>query len=92
MAALQNIFVVAIVVASALYSAWRLTSARFHLRVIDVLGHSLGDRSARPDGWVARLRNRELSKLAGSCGACSSQVKVKVHGPDPSLTSGAPRR
>ncbi len=84
MAALQSIIVAAIVIASVLYSTWRLTSVRFHLRVIDVL-------SARPDGWVARLRNRELSKLGGSCGACSSQTKVKVHGAEPSRTPGVPR-
>ncbi len=91
MAALQNIIVAAIVLASMLYSAWRLTSVRFHLRVIDALGHSFGDRSAHPDGWLARLRNRELSKLGGSCGACSSQTKVKVHGAEPSRTPGVPR-
>ena len=91
MAALQNIVVAALVLASVLYSAWRLTSARFHLRVIDVLGHSFGDPGARPEGWVARLRNRELSKLGGSCGACSSQTKVKVHGAEPNRTPGVPR-
>lgn len=85
MAALQNIIVAAIVLVSVLYSAWRLTSVRFHLRMLDVFGeHS--------DGWVARLRNRELAKLGGSCGACSGQVKLKVHGPDPNRTPGAPRR
>jgi hypothetical protein len=91
MAALQGVIVALIVIVCATYSAWRLTSARFHLRVIDLLG-VFGDGGARPNGWVGRLRNRELSKLGGSCGACSANVKVKVHGPDPTRTPGAPRR
>jgi hypothetical protein len=91
MAALQSILVALIVMVCATYSAWRLTSARFHLRVIELLG-AVGGGDARADGWIGRLRSRELSKLGGSCGACSSNVKVKVHGPDPTGTPGAPRR
>jgi hypothetical protein len=91
MAALQSILVVVIVGACVIYSAWRLTSVRVHLRVIYVLGaFSAGE--TRPDGWLGRLRNRELSKLGGSCGACSSNVRVKVHGRDRTGTPGAPRR
>jgi hypothetical protein len=91
MAALQSILVALMVIACAIYSAWRLTSARFHLRVIEVLG-AFGGGAVRPDGWIGRLRSRELSKLGASCGACSSSVKVKVHGPGPTGTPGAPRR
>jgi hypothetical protein len=91
MAALQSIIVALIVLVCAIYSAWRLTSARSHLRVIELLGAFSGG-DARADGWIGRLRNRELSKLGGSCGACSSNVKVKVHGPDRTGTPGAPRR
>jgi hypothetical protein len=91
MAALQGILVALIVGVCAIYSAWRLTSARFHLRVIELLG-AFGSGDARADGWIGRLRSRELSKLGGSCGACSSNVKVKVHGPGPTGTPGAPRR
>lgn len=91
MASLQSILVAVIVGACVIYSAWRLTSVRVHLRVIDVLG-AFGAGEARPDGWLSRLRNRELSKLGGSCGACSSNVKVKVHGQDRTGTPGEPRR
>jgi hypothetical protein len=91
MAAVQGIIVALIVLGCVIYSAWRLTSVRFHLRVIELLG-TFGGGDARADGWIGRLRNRELSKLGGSCGACSSSVKVKVHGPGPTGTPGAPRR
>jgi hypothetical protein len=84
MEATENAAVALIVVVCVVYSAWRLTSARFHLRLIDLLG--------KHDGWLARLRNRELSKLGGSCGSCASNVKLKVHGPGPSRTPDAPRR
>ena len=94
MAALQGIIVALIVSVCAIYSAWRLTSARFHLRVIEMLG-AFGGGAVRPDGWIGRLRSRELSKLGGSCGACSSNAKLKAHGahgPDRTGTPGAPRR
>ena len=77
MAALESLLVASIVVICAAYSAWRLTSARFHLRVTDLLGKVFG---STPGGWVARFHNRELSKLGGSCGTCSSNAKLKVHG------------
>jgi hypothetical protein len=58
-----------IVLASALYSAWRLTSARFHLRVIDSLGGVLG----HPE-WLGTLRQNTLNKLSGGCGSCATNV------------------
>jgi hypothetical protein len=76
MAAVEILIVTSIVVVCALYSGWRLTPARFHLRVLDLLGKAFG---SEPGAWVTRMRNRELSKLGGSCGACSSNVKLKVH-------------
>ncbi len=78
MEALETGIVALIVAASILYSAWRLTSAQLHLRALDLLGHVMGNA---PGGWVARLRSRVLSKMAGGCGTCASNVKVKVHGP-----------
>jgi hypothetical protein len=75
MEAIETTIVALIVVASVIYSAWRLTSVRFHVRVIDAVGRM---SSA---GWIARLRNRELTKLGGACGSCSANVKVKMHGP-----------
>ena len=58
-----------IVVASAVYSLWRLTSARFHLRAIDSLGAVLGNPA-----WLANLRQNTLNKLTGGCDSCGSNV------------------
>jgi hypothetical protein len=74
MQALESVLVASIVFVSVIYSLWRLTSARFHLRVIEILHRAGGSRP-----WVARLRDRELSKLGGSCGACTANVKLKTH-------------
>jgi len=62
-----------IVLASAVYSVWRLTSARFHLRVIDSMGAALGN-----PGWLANLRQNTLRKLSGGCDSCASNVTRKV--------------
>jgi hypothetical protein len=93
MEAIEAAIVGLIVVVSVAYSVWRLTSARFHLRVIDVLGR------ISSAGWVARLRNRELAKLGSACGSCAANVKLKVHGPvthsvpaDRNQTPAAPHR
>ena len=75
MDAFETVVAGLIVIVSVIYSAWRLTSARFHLRVIDALG---GISSA---SWVARLRNRQLAKLGSACGSCAANTKLKVHGP-----------
>ncbi len=74
MEAFETVLVASIVLVSVIYSVWRLTSARFHLRVIEILG-----RAGGPGPWLARLRDREWSKLGGSCGACASNVKLKTH-------------
>ena len=75
MDAFETVVVGLIVIISVIYSAWRLTSARFHLRVIDALGR------ISSASWVARLRNRELAKLGSACGSCAANAKLKVHGP-----------
>jgi hypothetical protein len=73
MEALESVLVASVVLVSVIYSVWRLTSARFHLRMIQMLGKAGGSRP-----WVARWRDRELSKLGGSCGTCAANVKLKV--------------
>jgi hypothetical protein len=94
MEAIETAIVAAIVVVCIVYSVWRLTSARFHLRLIDLIGKAWGNlRGAggvKPDGWIARLRNHEMSKLGGSCGSCASNVKVKVHGPGAKVADRPP--
>jgi hypothetical protein len=89
MQALQAILVTAIVIASAVYSLWRLTSVRFHLRMIDAVVRVAG---TAPEMWVgtvplreglARLRERTLNQIAaggGACGSCAPNTKAAVHG------------
>jgi len=66
---LEAAVVALIVVWCAIYSLWRLTSARFHLRVIDSLGSALGNPA-----WLANLRQNTLKKLSGGCDSCASNV------------------
>jgi uncharacterized membrane protein len=61
-----------IVLASAVYSLWRLTSARFHLRVIDSLGAVLGNPP-----WLANLHQNALKKVSGGCGSCASNTSPR---------------
>ncbi|HEY4211384.1 MAG TPA: hypothetical protein VGM84_07880 [Steroidobacteraceae bacterium] len=77
---LQAILVAAIVIASAGYSLWRLTSVRFHLRMVDALGRVMGNS---PESWVGKLRAKTLSQIAtggGACGSCAPNTKAAVHG------------
>jgi len=66
---IETAVVALIVLWSFLYSLWRLTSARFHLRAIDSLGAVL-----RNPAWLANLRQQTLNKLAGGCDSCGSNA------------------
>ncbi len=66
---IETAVVALIVLSSAVYSLWRLTSARSHLRAIDSLAAVLGNT-----GWHANLRQKTLSKLSGGCDSCASNV------------------
>ena len=70
---IETAVVALIVLLSALYSIWRLTSARFHLRAIDSLGTVLGNPA-----WLASLRQKTLNKLSGGCDSCGSNATRKV--------------
>jgi hypothetical protein len=73
----ESLAVGLIVAASAIFSAWRLLSARLRLRVLDFAAPVLEKVSSRA---VARLRSRTLQQLGGACGTCSSN-KIAVHRP-----------
>jgi hypothetical protein len=86
-AVLQEVLVAVLVAACALFSAWRLLSARLRLRCLDALSALPGAPSVR---WLTALRQRTLSGLGGGCGGCAQA-------PTPGAisrnqTSGAPRR
>ena len=76
-AMLESVLVGLIVAGSAIFSAWRLLSARLRLRVLGFVAPMLEKVSSRA---VARLRSRTLQQLGGACGTCSSN-KAAVHRP-----------
>ncbi len=59
-AVLQQVLVAVLVTACALFSAWRLLSARLRLRCLDALAALPGARTAR---WLMAARRRALSRL-----------------------------
>jgi len=65
---LQQLLVGTLVIACALFAAWRLSTARLRLRALDAL-------SAWPvvggASWLATLRRRTLAGLGGACGGCA---------------------
>ncbi len=66
---LQDVLVGFIVVACAVFSAWRLMSPRLRLRTLELLAPAL-DKLA-PE-LLTRLRTQTIGQLAGSCGSCSN--------------------
>jgi hypothetical protein len=65
---LQQLLVAVLVVACALFSAWRLLSVRLRLHTLDAL-EKLPLVRALP--WLSRLRARMLARQLGACGGCS---------------------
>jgi hypothetical protein len=87
---LQSVLVGVVVAACAIYSAWRLASVRLRLRVIDALG-----ALPRPltTTWLAALRSRALSQLAGGCAGCAAgDAPTRDAAARPNQTPGALRR
>jgi hypothetical protein len=82
----QGILVALAVLACALYSAWRLMSARLKLRALGWLAALPAARSAR---WHAALTRRTLAKLDG-CAGCAGALRPGAAAPN--RTAGAPRR
>ena len=68
LAVLENLLVGILVAGSAIFSIWRLLSAKLRLRVLDFASPVLKRLSGQ---WLARLRARTLRQLAGSCTSCS---------------------
>jgi len=65
---LQQFVVGVLVIACALFAAWRLSSARVRLRALEALGTLPVLRGA---SWLAALRRRTLAGLGGACGGCA---------------------
>ncbi len=65
----QALSVAVIVVASAVYAAWRLMPVRTRLRVLDAIKPSDGNAVGR---WLLRLRKGVVADLTGGgCASCS---------------------
>lgn len=67
-AVLQGLIVAVVVLLCALYSAWRLLSARLRMRVMDALARVPGLGAA---SWFQALRAHAVSRLAAGCGSCA---------------------
>jgi len=65
---LQQFVVAVLVIACALFAAWRLSSVRLRLRALDALGAWPGLGRA---SWLVRLRERTLAQQLRACGGCS---------------------
>ena len=65
---LQQFVVGVLVIACALFAAWRLSTARLRLRALDALGTWPVVRDAP---WLATLKRRTLAGLGGACGGCA---------------------
>ena len=57
-----------LVLACALFAAWRLMSVALRLRTLDALGKLPGVARA---SWRARLRARLLARQSSACGGCA---------------------
>ena len=65
---LQQILAGMLVIACALFAAWRLSSVRLRLRALDALGAwpGLGQAS-----WLVWLRERTRALQLRACGGCA---------------------
>jgi ABC-type uncharacterized transport system permease subunit len=87
---LQSVLVAVAVAACLLYSAWRLASLRFRLRVIDALGSLPPALTAV---WLAALKRRTLAQLSGGCAGCAAGgAPTRDASARPNQTPGALRR
>ncbi|HEU4627825.1 MAG TPA: DUF6587 family protein [Steroidobacteraceae bacterium] len=65
---LQTLIVAVVVLASAVFAAWRLSPARLKLRLLDRMRPDTAGFWGR---WLARRRNRVAEELMHGCSACS---------------------
>jgi hypothetical protein len=83
---LQELVVAVLVVAAALFAAWRLVTVRLRLKALTALGTLPLIATA---GWFVALRARTVGKLTSACGGCSGATPRAV---SRNQTPGALRR
>ena len=66
----QQLVVFVLVVACALFAAWRLSTARVRLRLLATLGTLPLLRRA---SWLETLRRRTLAGSGSGCGGCAQK-------------------
>ena len=89
---LQQVLVGVLVVACALYSAWRLASVGLRLRALAALNTLPG---AQRVPWLAALRARTLARQLGACGGCAqstAHADAVSRAPGRTATRDAPSR
>lgn len=87
---LQSVLVGLLVAVCVIYSAWRVASLRLRLRVLDGLA-LLPQVLTAP--WLAALRSRTLTQLAGGCAGCAAGgAPTRDAAARPNQTPGALRR
>jgi hypothetical protein len=70
-ALLQQVVAGVLVIACALFAAWRLSTVRLRLRALEALGAWPGLGRAP---WLVRLRERTLARQSQACGGCSASA------------------
>ena len=73
----QTLVVAVLVIASAVFAAWRVMPAKTKLRVLDGLKPTTSNAIGRR---LLRLRSGVLAELTHGCGSCS-QASNHVHKP-----------
>ena len=68
---LQQLLVGALVIACALFSAWRLASVRLRLRMLEALARWPALRRAR---WWSGLQERTHAQQLRACGGCAGDA------------------
>jgi hypothetical protein len=76
---LQQLIVVLVVVAAAVFASWRLMPASMRLRWLDRLGNALGPVQSDGGGVLQRWIGRRRERLTGSgCAGCSGKAPPKL--------------
>ena len=71
---LQQVLVAALVLACALYSAWRLATVRVRLRWLELLAALPALGRTR---WLGELQARTRAQSTAACGGCSQAAGHK---------------
>jgi hypothetical protein len=86
----ESLVVGIMVVGCAIFSVWRLMSARLQLKTLEALAVLPASAGGN---WVAHLRRQTLTKLSGGCAACQGATRtVNANVQSENRRLGEPRR